>query len=137
MEAIKNADIEELTELAEIGPKIAESVVAYFGVEGNLCLVENLRSAGLKMMEDKAIQNDIGIFAGKTFVLTGTLPSMTRNEAADMIEKRSGKVTGSVSKKTDYVLAGEEAGSKLDKARQLGVTIINEEDFVKMMGEGM
>lgn len=137
MDTIQTADVEELTELAEIGPKIAESVVAFFGVEENLNLIKKLRDAGLKMTEEKAVKIDTGAFAGKTFVLTGTLPSMARNEAAAIIEKRGGKVTGSVSKKTDYVLAGEEAGSKLDKAHQLGITVINEEEFVKMMGKGM
>lgn len=137
METIQAADVEELTELAEIGPKIAESIVAFFAVEENLTLIKKLRDAGLKMTEEKTITTDTGAFAGKTFVLTGTLPSMARDEAAALIEQRGGKVTGSVSKKTDYVLAGEEAGSKLDKANQLGITVINEEEFVKMMGEGM
>lgn len=137
MNTIQTADVEELTELGEIGPKIAESVVAFFAVEENLNLIKKLCDAGLKMTEEKAVNFDTGAFAGKIFVLTGTLPSMARNEAAALIEKRGGKVTGSVSKKTDYVLAGEEAGSKLDKARQLGITVINEEEFVKMMSEGM
>src|SRR5262249_36337195 len=98
--------------------------------------IERLRRAGLNF--HSALHRPeaaIGPFAGKTFVLTGTLPSMTREEAAAKIEARGGKVSSSVSKKTDFVLAGAEAGSKLEKAQKLGVRIIDEADFLKMCNE--
>src|SRR5262249_33294624 len=101
----------------------------------NRALIERLRKAGLNF--NSALYNPsaaLGPFAGKTFVLTGTLPTLTREQATAKIEALGGKASGSVSKKTDYVLAGEEAGSKLDKAQKLGVKIIDEAEFLKMCG---
>ncbi|SHJ08771.1 NAD-dependent DNA ligase LigA [Propionispora hippei] len=132
MEAVRAASAEELRELDEIGEKIAESVVAYFAVPDNIGLLEKLAAAGVKMTEDVAKTAKKLIFAKQTFVLTGTLPTMTRQEAAALIESFGGKVSGSVSKKTDYVLAGAEAGGKLEKAQVLGVTILDEDQFLRL-----
>ncbi|GMA97934.1 NAD-dependent DNA ligase LigA [Pelosinus sp. IPA-1] len=132
IEDVKKASVEELLQLDEIGAKIAESIVAYFAEEDNLELIERLRSAGVKTTEEKQIIEENQLFAGKTFVLTGTLEKMSRNQAADIIQKLGGKVSGSVSKKTNYVVAGAEAGSKLEKAQQLGVEVLDEEQFIKM-----
>ena len=135
MDAVKEASYDELIKLDEIGDKIAESVVAYFASPENLALIARLQSAGVKMTEEKTEISGNQPLSGKTFVLTGTLPGMTRTEAAALIERLGGKVSGSVSKKTDYVLAGEEAGSKLEKAEKLGVKIIDEAEFLSIAGE--
>ncbi len=130
--AIAAAGVEDLTVIEEIGPKIAASVVAYFAAAENLDLIERLRAAGVKLTEERPAEAADGVFSGKTFVLTGTLSGMTRSEAGELIERLGGKVTGSVSKKTDYVLAGAEAGSKLDKAQQLGVRVLDESEFAAL-----
>lgn len=136
MEAVQQATVEQLLEFDEIGMKIAESIVAYFGVEENLQLVAELRVAGLKLIEEQqAVDVDNQIFAGKIFVLTGTLEKMSRSQAGEIIEGLGGKVSGSVSKKTSYVLAGAEAGSKLDKAQELGVEVLDEAQFMLMAGK--
>lgn len=130
--ALRAVTLEELLQLDEIGEKIAESVLAYFAEEENQRLIERLAQAGVKMEEEVSEpQKAHEAFAGKTFVLTGTLPSLSRNEAAAMIEGLGGKVSGSVSKKTHVVIAGAEAGSKLDKALQLGITVWDEDEFRK------
>lgn len=123
----------QLNDIEDVGDVIARSVVQWHEDPRNRKLIEKLRKAGLNF--DSALYQPAaaaGPFAGKTFVLTGTLPTLTREQAAAKIESLGGKVSGSVSKKTDYVLAGEEAGSKLDKAQKLGVKIIDEEAFLKM-----
>lgn len=130
---IKVSDMEELVVLDDIGEKIAQSVISYFGEESNLVRIEKLRQAGVKLTEDKIEVLEEQFFASMTFVLTGTLPTMTRQEAAALIEARGGKVTSAVSKKTTYVLAGSEAGSKLDKAEKLGVRIIDQAEFQSML----
>ncbi|MDF2635088.1 MAG: ligase [Pelosinus sp.] len=135
IEDVKKASAEDLLQLDEIGAKIAESIVAYFAEEENIELVERLRSAGVKTTEEKQAIEENQLFAGKTFVLTGTLDTMSRTQASDIIQKLGGKVSGSVSKKTSYVLAGAEAGGKLDKAQQLGVEVLDEEQFMKMVRE--
>lgn len=135
LEAVKQASAEDLVELGEIGTKIAESIVAYFAIEDNLVLVARLHNAGVKMTEEKQIIEENQLFVGKTFVLTGTLATMSRNQAAEIIQNLGGKVSGSVSKKTSYVVAGAEAGSKLDKAQQLGVEVLDEEQFKSMLGK--
>ena len=94
-------------------------------------MIDNLKEKGVNMKSLKEVKDNR--FAGKTFVLTGTLPTLTRNEASAIIEDFGGKTSSSVSKKTDYVLAGEEAGSKLDKANKLGVTVISEQEFMEMI----
>ncbi len=127
-----NATAAELSLIDEIGDKMAESIETFFKNEENLRLVEKLKEAGVKMTEEKAVSG--GVFEGKTFVLTGTLKNYTRAEAKGLIEDAGGKAAGSVSAKTDYVLAGEEAGSKLEKAKKLGIKIITEEEFKNMLG---
>jgi DNA ligase (NAD+) len=127
LEALGQATVEELDDIHEIGLTVAESVHDWFADEGNSELCARLRAAGVRTeMERKAKDALDEKFAGKQFVLTGTLPGLTRDEARALIESRGGRVTSSVSKKTDYVVAGEEAGSKLDKAQELGVTVIDE-----------
>ncbi len=132
IDALMQATAEEISQVDEIGGKMADSIVEYFANEDNIKLIEKLKSAGVKMTEEQGAAG--GIFEGKTVVLTGTLENYTRNEAKALIEENGGKVSGSVSAKTSYVLAGEAAGSKLDKAQKLGVTIINEEEFKNMLG---
>ena len=127
------ADFEDLSMINDIGPIVANSIREFFSEEQTKDLIEKLKNAGVNTVaqEDENIDNR---FEGKTFVLTGTLENYTRGEATQLIEKFGGKTSSTVSKKTDYVLAGEEAGSKLTKAQNLGVTIINEEQFQEMIG---
>ncbi len=132
MEALENAGIEELQHVNEVGPRIAESIVEFFSIAANRKLVERLREAGLTLTGKKKHRGTK--LAGKTFVLTGTLAHFTRDEAKKMIEDAGGKVTGSVSKKTDYVVAGADAGSKLDKAKELGVNVIDEKALERLVG---
>ncbi len=134
IDALMNASEEELTQVENVGPNIAQSVKRFFENEKNKEIVERLRRYGLQF-ERKADAEGKNILDGKTFVLTGTLPSLTRDEAKALIEKYGGKTSSSVSKKTDYVLAGEKAGSKLTKAKELGVKIISEDEFLAMLGE--
>jgi DNA ligase (NAD+) len=131
LEVLERASQEELQEVTEVGPRIAESIVEFFSIPANRKLVERLRETGLTLSGQKK-QRGVKL-AGKTFVLTGTLARFTRDEAKKMIEDAGGKVTGSVSKKTDYVVAGAEAGSKLDKAKDLGVQVIDEKEMEKLL----
>src|SRR5262249_34742646 len=127
------ASVDQLTDCEDIGEVIAQSIVQWHGDPRNRQLIEKLRKAGLNFQSELyKPRAAAGPLAGKTFVLTGTLPTLKREEAAAKIEAVGGKVAGSVSKKTDYVVAGEEAGSKLDKAQKLGVKIIDEAELVKM-----
>jgi DNA ligase (NAD+) len=132
LDAIMKASAEELEEVNEVGPRIAESIVEFFADEHNRKLVSDLRKAGLTFTGQKKKKGTK--LAGKTFVLTGTLERHTRDEAKKMIEEAGGRVSGSVSKKTDYVVAGSDAGSKLDKARELGVSVIGEEELEGLVG---
>ena len=132
LDAIMNASAEELEEVNEVGPRIAESIVEFFGDEHNRKLVGDLKKSGLTFTGQKKEKGTK--LVGKTFVLTGTLARHTRDEAKTMIEDAGGRVSGSVSKKTDYVVAGADAGSKLDKARDLGVEVIGEEEMEKLLG---
>ena len=137
MEAVAAADEEALLEVPEIGPKIAASVRAYFGEKGHRDLVSRLAASGVRMSADapeKGPDRAASPLAGKTVVLTGTLPGMTREEAKSRIEKQGGRVAGTVSKKTDLVIAGEEAGSKLAKARELGVRVVGPDEAVALLG---
>jgi DNA ligase (NAD+) len=131
LDAIMNASAEELEEVNEVGPRIAESIVEFFADEHNRKLVNDLRKAGLTFTGQKKEKGTK--LAGKTFVLTGTLERHTRDEAKKMIEDAGGRVSGSVSKKTDYVVAGSDAGSKLDKARELGVNVIDESELENLL----
>jgi DNA ligase (NAD+) len=132
MEALASAGIEELQNVNEVGPRIAESIVEFFSIPANQQLVKRLAGAGLTFKGKKKERGTK--LAGKTFVLTGTLAHFTRDEAKKMIEDAGGKVAGSVSKKTDYVVAGADAGSKLDKAKELGVAVIDEMEMERLVG---
>lgn len=133
IEQIKLASIEDLLQIDEIGEKMAQSIFEFFKVEENLNLIERLKLAGVSMSVDKKDSQQKPIFEGMKFVLTGTLETLKRDEAAVLIEERLGKTSSSVSKNTTAVIAGEEAGSKLDKAIALGVAVINEEVFKKLL----
>ena len=133
LEKIATADAEELQGAEEVGPRVAESIMDFFREPHNHRLVERLKKAGLQF-EHAVTRKKEGKLKGLTFVLTGTLPSMTREEAKEKIEAAGGKVTGSVSAKTNYVVAGEEAGSKLDKARTLNIPVIGEPELVELLG---
>lgn len=132
VDAIMNASEEELSDIDSIGPRIASSVVSFFENDENREIIQRLKEYGLSL---EAQQTEVSSSAleGFTFVITGTLPTLKRKEASDLIEQNGGKVTGSVSKKTTYLLAGEDAGSKLDKAKKLGVTILEENQLFEMI----
>ena len=132
MEALASASLEELQGVNEVGPKIAESIAEFFSNPANRELVKRLEKAGLKFTGEKKERGTK--LAGKTFVLTGTLTSYTRDQAKKLIEDAGGKIAGSVSKKTDYVVAGADAGSKLDKDKDLGVPVIEEKEMEKLLG---
>ena len=131
LEAAMNATVEELCDIPDFGEITALCVVNYFSHEPNRALCRRLMDMGLETKATAAPTGDR--YAGKTFVLTGTLPTLTRDEASAMIKAQGGKVTGSVSKKTDYVVAGEAAGSKLTKANELGIKVIDEAELLEMM----
>ena len=132
IDKLMNASYDELSYIEDIGPVMANSIREFFLQDQTIDLIKRLKEAGVNTksleeeVEDKKLE-------GKTFVLTGTLEKYTRTEASDIIEKLGGKTSGSISKKTDYVLAGEDAGSKLSKAQSLGITILSEEDFERLI----
>src|SRR5262249_7672708 len=132
VDALMKASQEELQEVNEVGPRIAESIVQFFAEPRNRELVRRLGEAGLTFAGKKKQRGTK--LAGKTFVLTGTLARYSRDEAQKMIENAGGRVSGSVSKKTHYVVAGSDAGSKLDKAKELGVEIIGESAMEDLVG---
>lgn len=136
MEKLLEAEPEQLAAIRDIGSKIAESVVTWLSVPANRDLLERLAEAGLKMEFTQQAADETNPFYGKTLVFTGTLPTLGRTEAKTMAQDAGAKVSGSVSKKTDYVVAGAEAGSKLEKAQQLGVTVIDEARFLAMLQGG-
>lgn len=131
IDALKNASLEELQAVPDIGGVTSEGLYQYFRDEKNIGIIGKLKEAGVRMEVAESTQGET--FAGLTFVITGTLPTMGRSEAQELIEKNGGKVSGSVSKKTNYVLAGDAAGSKLTKAQELGITVISEEELLKML----
>jgi DNA ligase (NAD+) len=133
MDAIAQATETDLQLAEEVGPKVAEAVAQFFKVPGNRELIDRLRAAGLQFTYEST-RPKAGPLHGMTFVLTGTLPTLSRDEAKEMIEKAGGKVSGSVSKKTTFVVAGDDAGSKLTKARELGIPILNEEELKQKLG---
>ena len=126
------ASFEDLSNINDIGETVANSIIEFFSQEQTIDLIEKLKNAGVNI---ESLEEDIedNRFEGKVFVLTGSLENFTRGEASNLIEKFGGKTSSTVSKKTDYVLAGEEAGSKLTKAQNLGITIITEDEFMKMI----
>ncbi len=136
LDRIAEASEEDLLAVEGIGAITARSIVAYFSEQRNRALVESLRMHGVRTSESGATRVEEGPFRGKTFVLTGTLPTLTRQQATEMIEAAGGRVSGCVSKKTDYLLCGEEAGSKLDKANRLGVTVLDEAAFREILSTG-
>ena len=136
LDALMDAGVEQLQQAPDVGPVVAESIAAFLRERHNREVIGELRAAGVKWKEGApAKAAPAGPFAGKIVVLTGTLAAMSRDEAKERIEAAGGKVTGSVSKKTDYVVAGEEAGSKLDRAKELGVAVLDEKAFLKMLGK--
>ena len=133
MEKLQQAQPEELAQIRDIGDKIAESAVTWLNVPANIDLVERMAAAGLTMTFTPPASQEDNPFFGKTLVFTGTMPTLGRAEAKTMAQDVGAKVSGSVSKKTDYVIAGAEAGSKLEKAQQLGVTVIDEAEFLRLL----
>jgi DNA ligase (NAD+) len=128
LENLAKATEKELTAIHEVGPQVAASVVSFFRNPDNLDILKRLADAGVASPEEK--QQTGGALTGKTFVFTGTLNQLGRKDAQEMVEQHGGRASGSVSKKTDYVVAGTEAGSKLDKAEKLGVAVMSEEEFL-------
>src|SRR6185295_15241412 len=133
LDGIMEASVERLLEVPDVGPVVAESVHTFFQQPHNVEVIELLRACGLHWEEGEPAAQAPKPLAGKTVVLTGTLPTLTRDEAKDMLEAAGAKVAGSVSKKTDYVVAGAEAGSKLEKAQQLGITILDEQGLKDLL----
>ena len=131
IDELRTATAEQLEAVNEVGPKVAQAIVEFFSNKKNQQLVDDLKSLGLKLTAEKRVVGTA--LAGLTFVLTGTLPTLTRDDAKARIESAGGKVSGSVSKKTNYVVAGEEAGSKLDKARELNVPVLDEPALLKLL----
>lgn len=134
IDALMAATREELEAVNEVGPKVAEAIADFFAVDRNRELVERLKAAGLTMTAEKRVTSDT--LAGLLFVLTGSLPTLTRESAKEQIEAAGGRVSGSVSKKTSYVVAGEEAGSKLEKAQALGVAVLDEAGLLQLLAKG-
>jgi DNA ligase (NAD+) len=135
MDQISAADVEKLQQAEEVGPKVAESIFQFFREPRNRELVDRLRGVGLQF-EYRSSRPVAGPLRGTTFVLTGTLPNLTREEAKAKIESAGGKVASTVSRKTTYVVAGDDAGSKLDKARELGIRVITEEQLLDLIRTG-
>ncbi len=136
LDALMTADEAALAEAPDVGPVLAESIARFFAEPHNRDVIRALRDAGVHWTESAPQRAAAGKLQGRTLVLTGTLPAMTREEAKALIEAEGGKVAGSVSKKTDYVIAGEEAGSKLEKAQALGVSVLDEEGFRRLLAKG-
>jgi DNA ligase (NAD+) len=135
LDELATASAEELCEVEEVGPRVAEAILQFFHEERNRNVIDKLRKAGLQFEQQTKKPKRAAPLAGKQFVLTGTLPNYSRDEAKKMIEDAGGRVTGSVSKKTDYVVAGADPGSKVDKARELGVKTIDEEELLKLLSQ--
>ena len=127
-----NADIDSITEIDGIGTVMAKNIVQYFSLTKNIDMISEFKKLGLNLTEPVEEKKN-STFSGKTFVLTGTLPTLKRSQAAKIIENHGGKVSSSVSKKTSYVLAGEDAGSKFTKAQTLGIKIISEDEFFTLI----
>src|SRR5690606_6004205 len=136
IERIMNASVDELLQVNDVGPVVAQSIRTFFDQDHNREVVEQLRAAGVHWPENEGEHNTPQPLLGKTFVLTGTFPTLKREDAKEMLEAAGAKVAGSVSKKTDYVVAGADAGSKLDKARELGVTVLNEDEWLALLEGG-
>ena len=135
LDRVMAADVEALQQVADVGPIVAQSIVEFFAEPHNGEVIEQLRAAGVHWAEGEPVSGGAGALAGQTFVLTGTLTTLSREEARALIEAQGGKVAGSVSKKTSYVVAGADAGSKLIKAQALGVDIVDEEGLRMMLNK--
>ena len=135
LDALMAADEAALQSVPDVGPIVAESIAKFFAEPHNIEVIEQLRAVGVHWTETEASRESVGVLAGKTLVLTGTLPTLSRDAATELVEAAGGKVAGSVSKKTHYVVAGTEAGSKLDKAQQLGITILDEAGLLALLGQ--
>jgi len=133
LDSIMDATVEQLLEVRDVGPVVAESIRTFFQQKHNREVVEQLRACGVTWPEGEPAARAPKPLSGKTVVLTGTLPTMSRDEAKDLLEAAGVKVAGSVSKKTDYVVAGAEAGSKLEKALELGVPVLDEEGLKQLL----
>jgi DNA ligase (NAD+) len=136
IDALMDASVDQLLQVSDIGPIVAQSIRTFFDQGHNREVVEQLRACGLTWAEGESQADAPKPLSGKTFVLTGTLPTLGRDEAKDLLEAAGAKVTGSVSKKTDYVVAGSEAGSKLDKAQELGITVLDEDALRALLSGG-
>jgi DNA ligase (NAD+) len=137
LEAIEAADVESLQRVPDVGPVVAASIAAFFAEAHNREVIDGLRRAGVSWPDEMPADRGAQPLAGRTLVLTGTLPGLTRDAAKALIEAAGGKVAGSVSKKTDFVVAGDEAGSKLEKARELGVPVLDEAGLMKLLEQGI
>jgi DNA ligase (NAD+) len=135
LEALANASREQLMSIPTIGPKIADSIIAFFREEANRNIIRKLKEAGVRLEEEAAAKPETLPLSGKEFVLTGTLASFPRHEAEERIKALGGSTSSSVSKKTTYLVVGADPGSKLAKAQQLGTKILNEEEFLKLLEE--
>ena len=135
IEKLKQASYDDLVAIDAVGTKIAQSITEYFAQESNSDFLARLEQAGIMMQEEHTEKQTKEAFAGKTFVLTGTMVAMDRKTAQEKIESLGGKASSSVSKKTNYVVAGENAGSKLTKAEELGITILSEDEFLRLLEE--
>jgi DNA ligase (NAD+) len=133
LDALMHADEAQLQQAPDVGPVVAQSIAHFFSEPHNSGVIAQLRGAGVHWPETEVVRAAELPLSAKTFVLTGTLPNLTREEAKERIEAKGGKVAGSVSKKTDYVVAGTEAGSKLDKARELGITVLDERGLLELL----
>jgi DNA ligase (NAD+) len=133
LDALMQANEDQLQQVPDVGPVVAASIARFFAERHNIEVIEQLRAAGVHWAEGEPMALAAAPLAGKTFVLTGTLPSLSREAAKEMIEAQGGKVAGSVSRKTDYVVAGEDAGSKLVKAQELGITLLTEDQLKELL----
>ncbi|MPM97001.1 DNA ligase [bioreactor metagenome] len=134
LDSLAKATMEDLLEISDVGPVVAESIFNWFRSEKNINTINTLRELGLNFIYKGQVSSAANsYFSGKTIVLTGTLTSMGRKEASELLENLGGKVTGSVSRSTDIVLAGSDAGSKLDKARELGIEVMDETTFLSLI----
>lgn len=133
MDAVMDAKYEDLVELQDIGDITAKSITEFFARTEIRNIVKELKDAGVNMVSKASEKKQSSKFSGKTFVITGTLPTMGRTEMSELITNNGGKVSGSVSKKTSYLVAGEAAGSKLTKANELGITVLSEDDVKNML----
>ncbi|MGH8676900.1 MAG: BRCT domain-containing protein, partial [Burkholderiales bacterium] len=133
LQPLMDANEELLLEVADVGPVVAASITRFFREPRNRDVITKLQEAGMRWKEEKPTRARRSAIAGKTFVLTGSLPSLTRDQARERIEAGGGKVSGSVSKKTDYVVAGAEPGSKYDKAVELGITVLDEDGLLELL----